>query len=177
MPSPKRLSALGWIYVGLGFGAVLLGSWLWNRQAPLRWKDMSSAERGVAMRDTGEASLDELLEALKDDDADVRLVAVNQLRSGDQKGTERARALIEALKDPIVAVRREAVVSLCWMGADSGPPLYESLKNPDPLVRAGAAQALGDAGMVMGGGRRREPGEAQIIQPILKDLLDDPDPE
>jgi HEAT repeat protein len=161
--------------VGLGFGAVLLGVWLWNRSAAIRWSDMSAAERVAAIRDRQEADVDFIIEALKDPDADVRLVAAQHLRGERRKGAQRAEALIEALKDPHAGIRRQAAESLCSIGADAGPLLCEALKNPDPLVRAGAALALGDIGMMMGGRRKGAPRETEMIEPLLKQLLQDED--
>src|SRR5262249_17099968 len=136
----------------------------------------TAVERAAAVRDAREPDADRLVEALKDEDADVRLVVVAKIRRERREGDEIARALVESLKYPHVGVRREVAAALCGMGPSVAPVLYEALKHADPFVRAGAAMAFGDEGMFMGGARKRAPDEELIITPILKSLLNDPDP-
>src|SRR5262245_41325689 len=162
----------------LGVAVAVCAFWFWNRRPSARWQDMSPAMRVAAIRDTrATPDVDLLLQALTDEDTDVRLVAVMHLRGLESRGAEIARALIEALKDSHAGVRREAAESLSKIGPESGPALTEAPKDPNPRVRAGAALALGDIGSVMGMGRVRPDGEARRIEPLLQKLLEDDDPE
>src|SRR5438270_5056112 len=125
--------------------------WYWSRDAAKRFSEMPPAERVAAIRDSGGSpAMDLLLAALKDEDADVRIVAAQHLRGEGWRGSEKAAALVDALKDPHSGVRREAAEALCSMASDASPALCEALKHPSPRVRAGAALALGDVGMGMG---------------------------
>jgi HEAT repeat protein len=162
----------------LGLGAMT--GWIQLRKSrdTARLKDQDPAVRVAAIRDApGEVGVDLLIEALGDEDADVRLVTALELRRRGPEAAKATEALIEALADRHPGVRREAAEALCWIGPKSGPALYDALKDPNPRVRAGAALALGDIGNHMGGKRARPRGEAKIIEPILKELLQDEDEE
>jgi HEAT repeat protein len=172
----RRLYCIGILLVILAVGAS--ARWYWGRDPAKQLREMTPAERVAAIRDTGgNADVDFLLAALKDEDADVRIVAAQHLHRDGWRGAERAAALVAALRDPHTGVRREAAESLCRIGPDASSALCEALKDPDPRVRAGAALALGDVGFGMGDRRPRAKGEEQIIEPILKELLNDDDPE
>jgi HEAT repeat protein len=160
-----------------GLGVVAWRFPFWNR-ADKRLKDRDPAVRVAAIRDaSGSVDMDDVIEALADEDADVRLVAALELRQRGPEAAKATPALIEALADRHPGVRREAAEALCWIGPKSGPALYEALKDPNPRVRAGAALALGDIGNHMGGKRARPREEVKIIEPILKELLQDEDEE
>ena len=142
--------------------------------AAAKLKDPSPAVRVAAIRDSGERIPDHLLvAALKDADADVRLVAAEHLRGQDETSV---RALIAALGDPHAGVRRQAAESLCWIGAPAVPQLCEALKDVDPHVRAEAAIALSDVARWKDS-RRRDQGELDTVVPLLRSLLKDENAE
>jgi HEAT repeat protein len=120
----------------------------WRRHE--RWdkalSDPREAVRADAIRRMSREGNEELLiAALKDDNVDVRLLAVQRLTGPGPKAKERARALIESLADDRPSVRREASWSLSYIGREVLAPLQEALKDDNPLIRAGAALALEDA--------------------------------
>lgn len=154
-------------------GILAVACWVLSWR-PAAWKNATAAERVAAIR-AGSVGVNRLLEALKDEDADVRLVAVMHVQGRGLRGQECVPALIRALKDPHAGVRHEAAESLCWIGKPAVQALCEALLDPDPHVRAGAALALGD---VDDKDRRdRSPDEVRTLQGLLKDLLADKDPE
>src|SRR5712692_9370746 len=140
MPKNRRILVLA-VLIAL---VAAIGAWLyWFRDAAKQLRDITPAELVAAIRDiSGSPDVDLLLAALKDDDADVRIVAAQHLGKEGWRGAERAAALVEALGDRHPGVRREAAESLCSIGAAAGPALCEALKDSDPRVRAGAALAL-----------------------------------
>ena len=175
MSARRILLALVLVAVGAGFGAAII-AWQQGNWTPAL-KDKNPAVRVAAIRAMGwhgEANL--LIEALQDDNADVRLVAAQHLGAQGPEGERRAAALVGALKDAHAGVRREAAETLCWIGPESAPALYHALTDPDPRVRAGAALALGDVGGPKQG-RVRAQGEAQRVLPLLSKLLGDEDAE
>src|SRR5262245_3927743 len=81
--------------------ALAVGLWLDRRDWERELRDPDPAVRAGAVRDMPHQGNQHLLvAALRDEDADVRLVAVG--RVGD------AEALVQALKDPHAGVRRQA---------------------------------------------------------------------
>jgi HEAT repeat protein len=139
-----------------------------------RLKDPSPAVRVAAIRDSQERIPDDLLiEALKDEDADVRLVAARYLHGRNDSSI---RALLDALRDKHAGVRRQAAESLCEIGAPAVPRLCEALNDPDPRVCAGAALALSDVAGPKGG-RQRDQAELDTVIPLLRALLKDEDAE
>jgi HEAT repeat protein len=163
------------IIVGAGFGAVIVNVPQGGSAASVR--DENPAVRAAAIRAMGwhgDANL--LIEALRDENADVRLLAAEHLGERGPQGERRAAALVEALKDPHAGVRRVVAESLCSIGPESALALIKAVTDPDPQVRAGAALALGDVGMDKGS-RQRAPNEVQTITPLLNKLLDDEDAE
>ena len=112
---------------------------------------------------------------IQDDNADVRLVAAQHLGEPGPEGERRAAALVGALKDAHAGVRREAAESLCSIGPESAPALYDALTDPDPRVRRGRI-GPGRRGRAKQG-RVRAQGEAQRILPLLSKLLEDEDDE
>ncbi len=177
--SERITVALVLIFVGVVLGAVIA-----NLPPPASVTDENPAVRAAAIRAMGwqgyavgwqgDASL--LIEALRDENADVRLLAAEHLGRNGSQGDWRATALIDALKDPHTGVRRAAAESLCSIGPESAAALIKALTDPDPRVRAGAALALGDVGLQKED-RQRAANEVQTITPLLKKLLDDEDAE
>jgi HEAT repeat protein len=114
-----------------------------------------------------------LIDRLRDDNPDVRLLAAQRLRGAN--GAALA-ALVGALKDEHVSVCREAAWSLGAAGPDAWLQLRDALRDEEPRVRAGAALALSDAYW------HKEPHpwpskEANTLVPLLNELLSDADPE
>ena len=166
-----------WAVILLALASVAT-SLLWTRwataDAAARLKDPNPAVRVMAIRDSRERVPDHLLaEALKDSDADVRLVAAQRLRGQNETST---RALISALGDRHAGVRRQAAESLCWIGAPAVPQLCEALKDADPHVRAEAALALSDVARWKDS-RKRDQAELDTVVPLLRSLLKDEDAE
>jgi HEAT repeat protein len=134
----------------LGLGAVLalgLLILLILKSATPAWetalRDRNPGVRAGAIR-SREIPLDSdlLIQALKDENADVRLLAARHLRGPGPAASKRIRALIEAFKDPHAGVRREAAKSVGLFGPEAAALLNKALKDPDPRVSAGAAYAV-----------------------------------
>jgi HEAT repeat protein len=160
--------------LALGAAGVIWASRRGTAGAATRLKDPNPAARVAAIRDSGKRIPDHLLvEALKDADADVRLVAAEHLRGQDETSV---RALIAALGDPHAGVRRQAAESLCRIGAPAVPQLCEALKDADPHVRAEAAIALSDVARWKDS-RRRDQAELDTVVPLLRSLRKDEDAE
>jgi HEAT repeat protein len=136
-----------------------------------RLRDPNPAARAAAVRAARSPSL--LVEALRDENADVRLLAAMQLQGGPGRGAETARALVAALRDPHVGIRREAAAALGSVGPASWPVLREALADPDPRVRAGAAVAL--SWDETKDWRDRGPEEVKLFLPSLSALAKDGD--
>jgi len=137
-------------------------------------RDPSPAVRLAAVRALDpDSDVGLLLEALKDEDPDVRLVTAGRVGGEGPHAERRVAGLIEALKDRHAGVRRAAADSLWSLGPASGPALTAALKDPDPRVRAEAAWALQT--WQHKEKRERAPGEVEAIRPLLKDLLNDED--
>jgi HEAT repeat protein len=167
--------ALALILVGVVLGAVIAN--LPQSYSAASVRDENPAVRVEAIRAMGwHGDANVFIDALRDENADVRLLAAEHLGGGDFKDERQSAALIAALKDPHAGVRRVAAESLLSIGPESAPALIKALTDPDPRVRAGAALALGDVRLDRGW-RRRAPDEGQTITPLLKTLLDDEDAE
>jgi HEAT repeat protein len=163
------------LVLALGAAGLIWATGRGAADAAARLKDPNPAVRVTAIRDTpGALSADLLIAALKDPDADVRLVAAQHL---GYRGDERKlRALVEALADPHAGVRREAAEALCLIGAPAVPLLCEALQSPDPHVRAEAAVALSDVARPKDP-RERYQAELDTVVPLLRSLLQDEDAE
>jgi HEAT repeat protein len=173
----RRFICLAALFV-LGFGAVVGSSYFLNRRMTPHPRDPDPAVRVAAIRDaSGTVSVNLLMEALHDEDADVRMVAVQRLHWQARDAARSVPALIETLKDPHSGIRQETAQTLAEIGPPAGPALIEALRDPNPLIRAGAALALAGVGKAMGLGRERAAGEAEAIEPILRELLQDEDPQ
>jgi HEAT repeat protein len=171
----KRGATWAAVLLALALGAA--GLWAHRGQADpaAKLQDPNPAVRVAAIRDSrGPLSADLLRAALKDEDADVRLVAAQHLGYG---GDERnIRALVETLGDPHAGVRRQAAESLCRIGAPTVPQLCEALKDADPHVRAEAAVALSNVAWGKDF-RKRDRTELDTVVPLLRSLLKDEDAE
>jgi vesicle coat complex subunit len=128
-------------------GMWVAASW-WRSWRVPRLDDESPGVRAAAIRALPRKGNEaRLIQMLEDEDSDVRLVAIMALvepyheRENDC-GALRARALVRALGDDQLSVRREAAWSLSFLGPDSWPVLREALEDDNPRVRAGAALAL-----------------------------------
>jgi HEAT repeat protein len=117
-----------------------------------------------------------LIEALQDEDADVRILAAGRLAGLGPKGAERARALVRALGDRHAGVRREAAWSLGLIGQDALPPVRDALASEDPTVRAAAVLTI-EMGLSHKGGGPWPARELESVAPVLRELLKDPDPQ
>ncbi|HEX5269234.1 MAG TPA: HEAT repeat domain-containing protein [Gemmataceae bacterium] len=153
-----------------------------HEQTLARLHDPNPAVRVAAIRTLdGDADADLLLAALKDADADVRLVSVMQLearRSYREPMTDagkKAAALVELLDDRHAGVRRSAAYALGRMLPGSEAPLTAALKDSNPRVRAGAAYVWGCVPDPRESGPTPE--ELRAVRPLLRDLLNDEDAE
>ncbi len=125
-----------------------------------------SSVRESAVRKMGDINdplvIQPLLDALKDEDGDVRVAAAEALL----KMTNLTSAMLEgALKNESHNVRRGAVMVICEKG---GPRAFEALllalKDPDWKVRVLAANGLGKMK------------EFRAVEPLIQ-LLEDDDPD
>jgi len=105
--------------------------------------------------------LDDILEALKDDEMENRLVAIGLIRSLGRKADKAVPELIRLTKDPADRMRRTAARSLSIFS----PPkeevlkaLDESLKDSDDKVRVAAVYSLRRLGLT----------DAEKVVPILE---------
>jgi HEAT repeat protein len=100
---------------------------------------------GVAAAETlGSAAVPPLLEALRDEDHDVRLQAASTLgRLRDDRALE---ALLAALTDESASVRTEAARALGLLGDRARGPMLELLRGDDPALWETASQVLGRQG-------------------------------
>ena len=85
-----------------------------------------------------------LIEALRDEDKDVRRAAARALQEIEDPST--VPQLIGALKDEHFDVRESAAQALVKIGTPAVPQLIEALKDENGYVRLGAARALGEIG-------------------------------
>jgi HEAT repeat protein len=165
------------LLVGAVIAAPSIYSAFYHRSLLLRLNDPNPAVRVASIRATGyEGHVDMLMKALRDEDADVRLVAAMHLRGRRAEAVPSIKALIAALKDEHAGVRHEAAVSLSAVGAPAAPALVEALTDPDPRIRSGAIIGLGDVARPKGW-RKRPPEERALVIPVMEKLLEDDDPE
>lgn len=92
----------------------------------------------------GPAAVPPLLEALRDEDKDVRLQAAATLgRLHDDRALE---SLVAALTDESTAVRTEAARALGMLGDHARGPMLELLRGDDPALWEVASKVLGRQG-------------------------------
>lgn len=90
--------------------------------------------------------VDLLTRALQDEDANVRLIAVMYLARRREEAGPSVQALAALLKDTHESIRREAATALSAIGAPAAPALVEALSDPDVEVRKAALDGLGNSG-------------------------------
>jgi HEAT repeat protein len=97
-----------------------------------------------ALHEIGSEMVIRLLPVLKDDDLTIRLSAVQSLvLFHDRK--EAVQALVDAVRDPNIKVRKAAAASLVRLGAEAKialPSLLDSLNEPDLEVQSKAFTAI-----------------------------------
>ncbi len=175
----------GWLL--LLFGGLLLlvvgyfGHKQWRHaQLAKALHDPDPVVRMDAVRKAGpDGQGDLLIEALRDDDPDIRYVAAGMLRRVGPDNAEKIRGLLELSKDDHKYVREHAVESLRYLPAGARAFIYKGVEDEDPRIRAGSAYALAYfPGIEVGMGYRlsppaRPPGEektiARLIIPLMKD--------
>lgn len=101
-------------------------------------QDHDPVIRMDAVRKTSQEGV--LIEALHDDDPDIRYVAA--LRLGGDGSKKKVRALLDLFKDDCAYVRQGALRTLRFLPAGPRTYIYEGLEDADPRVRAGAAYSL-----------------------------------
>jgi len=98
-----------------------------------------------ALEDLGQSAapaVPELMAALTGQDTDVSLTAGRALSKLDAA----APALLEALKSPDAALRREAAIVLPAQGSKAAPALAKNLSGDDPALAEESARILGEMG-------------------------------
>jgi HEAT repeat protein len=121
----------------------------------------------VSMNYHTEAALTPIAGLLKHKDAAVRAQAAQALALAGPKARGAASLLIAGLDDPnpaVVGISMNALVQMKLSGAELSP-VAKMLKHSSALLRAQAAQALGQAGS-----------EGSAVAPALIEALDDRDP-
>jgi HEAT repeat protein len=181
-PTTGRKRWPAWLLLAAAAGALvalLSAGGVQRRRVADDLKADHPAVRAAAVRALARAGRqDLLLGALADPDADVRLLVVERLGGPGPGAEDRVRALVKALADPHGGVRREAANTLCALGPEAAPALYEALEDYNPRVRAGAAWAFqGKCALTPKEPRRRAAGEVKRILPVLCRLTRDPDVE
>lgn len=142
----------------------------WRQKPSL--DDPNPAMRVAAVRATGwNGDVDLLTRALQDEDADVRLLAAMYLGGRREQAGRSAKALVTLLKDKHAGVRREAITALSAIGAPAAPALVEALSDPDPRVRSGALDGLGNSGRPKDPPRLRSPEERALVISTLQRIM------
>src|SRR5439155_20632533 len=125
---------------------------------------------------------DLLIEALHDDDPDIRYVAAWGL--GGERSEKKVRALLELFKDDQAYVRELALKKLRYLPAGGRPFLYKGIEDADPPIRAGTAYSLvylPNRKLFMGGippnPPPRPPDEEKTIAHLMIPLIKDEDLE
>jgi HEAT repeat protein len=158
----------------LAYGCVFMG----KRSLPAgALHDPDPVIRAAAIRRLPRGSSNgPLIEALKDENPDVRELAAQRVEISGAKGDEGARALVQLFKDDNPSVRKQAIRQLGMGGPNGWPALKDALHDPDPRLRSGAVLAIRDA--YHHKDTRAWPDAFRgEINPILNGLADDPDPE
>jgi HEAT repeat protein len=100
-----------------------------------------------------------LLGALRSDDLSLRLAVVRGL--GRMKSERAFAPLVQQLKDPSAAMRRESAKALGVLGARAGPPLATATKTEEDVDARVA--------MLVGLGRSGDRKQSRVLVPFLKD--------
>ena len=136
--------ALGQIWLGVVFLLGSIGCFLLlyaEENVEERIQKLFQERKFKELEKIGKPAVPALIEALKNEDSEVRWEAAIVLRKAGDKSA--VPALTEALKDKDSEVRRKAAYALGWIGDKSAiPALTEALKDKDSLVRMYATQAL-----------------------------------
>jgi HEAT repeat protein len=135
--------------------------------ARVRWQAARTLTR-VAKE--GKSVVPALITAIRDDDLDVRIMAISSLGQLREAALEAVPALSQALGDDEDRVRQAAVAALVNVGPSSGavvPPLLNVLKrDPEWRVRDATAAALGQLG----------PAAAAAVPALIEASLRDDEP-
>src|SRR5262249_5454720 len=105
---------------------------------------------------------------LRDKDASVRVRAVATIKVYGQDARQYAREVINAMKDPDVSLKVNAVITLGWIGMeekdlkDGVTALIALLASPQGIVRFQAVIALGNLGS-------KASGAVDRLIPMLRD--------
>ncbi|MBE9225179.1 HEAT repeat domain-containing protein [Phormidium sp. LEGE 05292] len=100
-------------------------------------------DAAVALRRIGSPAVYALTKALKDDNVLVRRGATFALAGIGAQAKQTIPILIEMLSDNDEQIRLNASIALRGIGATATPALTEALQHKNPLIRKGAAIALG----------------------------------
>ncbi len=169
----RAVRCLGVVALGLVLGCVVVTVWRAGYGRGLYHE--SPAVRAAAVRGLSREGNERLLiRALEDEDADVRILAAQGLWGPGRRGPERGRALVRALDDPHLGLRREAAWSLGSIGADAWPALEAAMGHKSARVRSAAALALVFSAFQKV--RGHWPSAATMARP-LRELRHDPDGE
>jgi len=125
----------------------------------LKSKDSFIARAAIVeLTQMGPAASGPLCEALRSEDLLIRQRAANALSHIGPCNADQVRALIHALSDPDVEVRRRAALALGRGKPGDGAvaALISALQDRDTTVRLSAAVALGDISPETSDERRRE---------------------
>jgi HEAT repeat protein len=180
---PKRW--VGWFAITAVLGLCVI--WIiWPQIKQERWKvalnDENPAVRCAAVRALAKAGRPDLLiDAIKDPNADVRILAADALGRIGPDPAKSAVALAGALGDEHIGVRREAAYSLTWLCPESWPALEEAVRDNNSKVRAGALSAIAQLYHNKFYQCSRMPSwpidKLEAIAPLIEKMKDDKDPE
>jgi HEAT repeat protein len=115
-----------------------------------------------------------LIEALKDEDPDIRYVAIGYLRRAGLSNETTVRHLLEVFKDEKAWIRKETLEILRRLSTEFRPFVYKGVEDEDPRIRAGAAYVLArypPRGMDQP--PPLPPGEQKIIAKLVTPLMRD----
>lgn len=138
----------------------------WIVQADHYIPDMRrEAVRAIAALGPGaRVALPVLLRATRDDTEEVRFWSVEAIRRIGPGARQAVPALLAVLTDDVRRVQLLARTALEAVGPAAVPALLPALRNPDPWVRANAAEALGAIGASGGG---------SVVKDLARLLTDD----
>jgi HEAT repeat protein len=144
---PDHRPNKGWL---LFFGGLLVLALAYSGYG--RWRHFQLAKalhnsdpviRINAAREAAKANhADLLVEALLDEDPDVRYVAIYSLGAVASNDRQRVQGLLEALKDDHANIRKEAIRILKHLPAGVRHRVYKGVEDEDSRVRSGTAYAL-----------------------------------